>query len=61
MANVAIQKVENMSAKPIPLFQELGKRFEEVRRIVFVRIFAQSPQMGDCSDVLCKSNKGITE
>jgi HSP20 family protein len=35
MANVAVEKVENKSAKPLPLFQEIEKQFEQVRRRAF--------------------------
>ena len=35
MANVAVQKVENKSVKPLPLFHEIEKQFEEVRRRAF--------------------------
>ncbi|SRR5579884_910240 len=35
MANVAVQKVENKNAKPVPLFQEIERQLEEVRRRAF--------------------------
>jgi len=35
MANVAVQKVENKSAKQLPLFQEIEKQLGEVRRRAF--------------------------
>ena len=35
MANVAVQKIEDKKAKPLALFQEIEKQFEEVRRRAF--------------------------
>jgi HSP20 family protein len=35
MANLAVQKIEDKSATPLPLFQEIEKQFEEVRRRAF--------------------------
>jgi HSP20 family protein len=35
MANVAVQKVENKSAKQLPLFQQIEKQLGEVRRRAF--------------------------
>jgi HSP20 family molecular chaperone IbpA len=35
MANLVVQKVENKGSKPLPLFQEIEKRFDEVRRRAF--------------------------
>jgi HSP20 family protein len=35
MANVAVQKIEGKTDKPLPLFQELEKQFDQVRRRAF--------------------------
>jgi HSP20 family protein len=46
MANVAVQKVENKSAKPLPLFQEIEKQFEEVRRRAFELFERRGRELG---------------
>jgi HSP20 family protein len=35
MANVAIQKVENMGGKPLPIFEAIEKRLDDVRQRAF--------------------------
>jgi len=35
MATVAVQKIEDKSVKPLPLFQEIEKQFDDVRRRAF--------------------------
>jgi len=46
MANVAVQKIEEKSAKPLPLFQEIEKQFEEVRRRAFELFEKRGRELG---------------
>ena len=46
MANVAVQKIEDKKAKPLPLFQEIEKQFEEVRRRAFELFERRGRELG---------------
>lgn len=46
MANVAVQKVEDKQAKPLPLFQEIEKQFDEVRRRAFQHFERRGHELG---------------
>ena len=46
MASVAVQKVETTSRKPLPLFEEIEKRLEEVRRRAFGSFEMRGRQLG---------------
>ncbi len=50
MANVAVEKVQSKEMKPLPLFEELEKRFEEVRRHAFGLFEQRGRELGHALD-----------
>jgi len=46
MASVAIQKIEDKSAKPLPLFREIERQFGEVRRHAFELFEKRGRELG---------------
>ena len=50
MANVAVQKMEKTSGKPLPWFEEMEKRLEEVRRRAFGLFEKRGCELGHALD-----------
>lgn len=50
MAKIAVQKVEKRTAKALPVFEEMEKRFEEVRRRAFELFERRGRQLGRALD-----------
>jgi HSP20 family protein len=46
MANVTIQKVEHVGAKPLPIFELIEKRLDDVRRQAFKRFEERGYELG---------------
>jgi len=46
MATVAVQKIEDKKAKPVPLFQEIEEQFEDVRRRAFELFEKRGRELG---------------
>lgn len=46
MATVAVQKIGDKSAKPPPLFQEIEKQFDDVRRRAFELFEKRGRELG---------------
>ena len=59
MANVAVQKVEDKSAKPLPLFQEIEKQFEEVRRRAFELFEKRGREIGHALEDWLKAEHDV--
>ena len=50
MANVAVEKIESKEVKPLPLFEELEKRFDEVRKRAFDLFEKRGGELGHALD-----------
>jgi len=59
MANVAVQKIEDKSARPLPLFQELEKQFEQVRRRAFDLFEKRGRELGHAVEDWLKAEHDV--
>ena len=50
MANVTVQKIEKREAKPLPIFEEMEKRFGEVRQRAFDLFEKRGRELGHALD-----------
>jgi HSP20 family protein len=59
MANVAVEKLESKEAMPLPLFEELEKRFDEVRRRAFDLFEKRGREFGHALDDWLKAEHEV--
>lgn len=50
MANVTVQKIEKREAKPLPIFEEMEKRFADVRQRAFDLFEKRGRELGHALD-----------